>query len=197
MIGMERVLKLLYQQSEFEASLIIKGKRMGSYLLKAQLQMQSTGASFCMVLWSNNHQLLSKIILLIFFPCLHQLIKLFQSKENFKEKVDLGSNWKATWPRMISFFKTIFIFIFKVISIFKIIIRVCKNIFELCGKTSKFLPKRCLFIFCTFYLNKEELIQQVCLKDIQKITFFNSTLHKTKKQTKRSKNIIQLHHYNF
>ena len=32
-----------------------------------------------------------------------------------------------------------------------------------CGKTSKFLPKRCLFIFCIFYLNEDELNQQVCL----------------------------------
>ena len=29
--------------------------------------------------------------------------------------------------------------------------------------TSSFLPKRCLFIFCIFYLNEKELNQQVCL----------------------------------
>ena len=34
-----------------EGFVIIKGKRMGSYHLKAQLQMQSTGASFCIFLY--------------------------------------------------------------------------------------------------------------------------------------------------
>ena len=54
----------------------------------------------------------------------------------------------------------------KVIFIFMIIIRVCKKIFVFCacGKTSKFLPKRCFFIFGIFHLKKEELIQPVCLK---------------------------------
>ena len=37
---------------------------------------------------------------------------------------------------------------FRVTSIFKIIIRICMKNIEFCGKTSKFLPKRCLFIFC-------------------------------------------------
>ena len=45
---------------------------------------------------------------------------------------------------------------FKVISILKIIIRICKKIYELCGNTSKFVPKRYLFIFGNFYLNKDE-----------------------------------------
>ena len=53
---------------------------------------------------------------------------------------------------------------FKVISVFKIITRICKKIFEFCGKRYKFLPKRCLLIICIFYLNKVELIQQVCSK---------------------------------
>ena len=53
---------------------------------------------------------------------------------------------------------------FKVISVFKIIIGIYKKIFEFRGKTSKFLPKRYPFIFCIFYLNKEELIQQAYLK---------------------------------
>ena len=73
---------------------------MGSYLLKAQFQMQSTGASFCMFLWSNN-QLWSKTLLPAYiFPCLNQLIRLFRSKENFKKKVYSDSNWKAAWLRM-------------------------------------------------------------------------------------------------
>ena len=52
---------------------------------------------------------------------------------------------------------------FKVTSIFKIAIKICKKTFEFCGKISTFLPKRCLFILCIFYLKKEELIQLVCL----------------------------------
>ena len=52
---------------------------------------------------------------------------------------------------------------FRVTSIFKIIIRICMKNVEFCRKTSKFLPKRCLFIFCIFYLNEKELNQQVCL----------------------------------
>ena len=71
---------------------------MGSYLLKAQLQMQSTGA-FSMFLWSNN-KLLSMLLLAYIFPCLNQLIELFRSKENFKEKVGSDRNRKSTWPRM-------------------------------------------------------------------------------------------------
>ena len=44
----------------------------------------------------------------------------------------------------------------------KIIIRICmKNVEFL--QENMFLPKRCLFIFYHFYLNKRELIQQVCL----------------------------------
>ena len=52
---------------------------------------------------------------------------------------------------------------FRVTSFFKIIIWICKKNVEFCGKISEFLPKRCLFIFCIFYLNEEELNQQVCL----------------------------------
>ena len=55
---------------------------------------------------------------------------------------------------------------FKVTFIFKIIIRVCRKIFVFwaCGKTSKFLAKRCMFIFGIFHLKEEELMQQTCLK---------------------------------
>ena len=52
---------------------------------------------------------------------------------------------------------------FRVTSIFKTIIRICKKNVAFCRKTSKILPKRCLFIFCIFYLNEKELNQQVCL----------------------------------
>ena len=53
---------------------------------------------------------------------------------------------------------------FRVTSVFKIIISICMKNIEFSGKTSKFLSKRCLFIFCIFYLNEKELNQQVCLK---------------------------------
>ena len=52
---------------------------------------------------------------------------------------------------------------FRVTSIFKTIIRICMKNVVFCRKTSKFLPKRCLFIFCIFHLNEKVLNQQVCL----------------------------------
>ena len=78
---------------------------------------------------------------------------------------------------------------FRVTSIFKIIIRICMKNVAFCGKTSKFLPKRCpcLFIFCIFYLNEKELHQQVCLIKYAENKISNSTSHKKKRE--RSKNI--------
>ena len=52
---------------------------------------------------------------------------------------------------------------FRVISIFKIIIRICMRNVEFCRKTSKVLLKGCLFIFCIFYINEKKLNQQACL----------------------------------
>ena len=52
---------------------------------------------------------------------------------------------------------------FRVTSVFKINIRICMKNVEFCKKTSTILPKRCLFIFCIFYLNEKETNQQVCL----------------------------------
>ena len=87
---------------------------------------------------------------------------------------------------------------FRVTSIFKIIIRICMKNVEFCRKTSKFLPKRCLFIFCIFYLNEKEFNQQVCLIKYVENEMSNSTSHRKKKK-ERSKNIIQLqkHFKNF
>ena len=59
-----------------------------------------------------------------------------------------------------------------------------KNV-EFCRKTSKFLPKRCLFIFCIFYLNENELNQQVCLIKYVENEIFNSTSHWKKKERER------------
>ena len=67
---------------------------------------------------------------------------------------------------------------FRVTSIFKIIIRICMKNVEFCRKTSKFLPKRCLFIFCIFYLNEKELNQQVYLIKYEENKISNSTSHK-------------------
>ena len=80
---------------------IIKGKRIGIYHLKAQLQMQSAGALFCVPLWSNN-QLLSKFYYLhTFSPCFNQLvIEFFRSKEDLQKEFDSNNNWKPSWSRM-------------------------------------------------------------------------------------------------
>ena len=55
-----------------------------------------------------------------------------------------------------------------------------KNV-EFCRKTSKFLPKRCLFIFCIFYLNEKELNQQVCLIKYENEIFY-STSHRDRQR---------------
>ena len=88
---------------------------------------------------------------------------------------------------------------FSAIPMFKIIIRICIKNVEICGKTSKCLPKRCLLIFYIFYLNEKELNQQVCLTEYGENQISNSTSHKkkvktkkTKKWKKRSKSIIEL-----
>ena len=67
---------------------------------------------------------------------------------------------------------------FRVTSIFKIIVRICIKKFEFCRKTSKFLPKRCLLIFCSFYLNEKELSQQGCLIKHEENKIFNSNSQK-------------------
>ena len=76
---------------------------------------------------------------------------------------------------------------FRVTSIFKIIIRICMKNVEFCRKTSKFLPKRCLFIFCIFYLNEKELNQQVCLIKYVENEISNSTSYKKKRERERER----------
>ena len=80
---------------------------------------------------------------------------------------------------------------FRVTSILIIIIRICMKDVEFCGKTSKFLPKRCLcpFIFCIFHLNEKELNQQVCLIKYAENEISNCTSHKKERERERSKNI--------
>ena len=74
---------------------------------------------------------------------------------------------------------------FRVTSIFKTIIRIFMENVEFCRKTSKFLPKRCLFIFCIFYLNEKELNQQVCLIKYVENEISNSTSHKKKREEQK------------
>ena len=63
-----------------------------------------------------------------------------------------------------------------------------KNV-EFCRKTSKFLPERCLFIFCSFfYLNEKELNQHICLIKYVENEISNSTSH-THTQKKLQKKI--------
>ena len=71
---------------------------------------------------------------------------------------------------------------FRVTSIFKIIIRICMKNVEFCRKTSKFLPKRCLFIFCIFYLNEKEVNQQVSLIKYVENEISNSTSQKRERE---------------
>ena len=90
----------------------------------------------------------------LYFPCplirwnsSHcHLMELFKSKESCKENSDSNNNWKTAWPGMILEWH-----------LFLIIFSICMKNVEFCVKTSKFLPKRCMFIFCNFCSNKKEL----------------------------------------
>ena len=51
----------------------------------------------------------------------------------------------------------------------------------------KLLLKRYLFILCIFYLNEEELIQQVCLIKFIENEISNSISHKKKREKEKEK----------
>ena len=76
---------------------------------------------------------------------------------------------------------------FRVSSIFKIIIRICKKNLSFVGKRLSFYTKDVRFILCIFYLNEEELIQRLCLTKYIKNEISNSTSHKTKNKRKEKK----------
>ena len=76
---------------------------------------------------------------------------------------------------------------FRVTSTFKIFIRICKRNFDFCGKTSKYLPKRCLFFFIFFHSNEEELIQQVRLTKYIENKISKYTSNKTKNKRRKAK----------
>ena len=83
---------------------------------------------------------------------------------------------------------------FRVTSVFKIIISICMKNIDFCGKTSKFLSKRCLFIFCIFYSNEKQLNQQVCLIKYVENEISDSISHKKKEQKRNrtSKTFLKL-----
>ena len=108
-------------------------------------------------------------------------MELFKNKESRKEKCDSNNNWKTARPRMILEWPLLLG-----------LIRICMKNVEFCGKRSKFLPKRCLFIFCIFYLNEKELNQQVCLIKYVENEISNSTSHKKKRE--RSKLLVTNYH---
>ena len=94
-------------------------------------------------------------------------MELFKRKESFKEKVDSNNNWKTAWPRMILewhlFLRLSLGFVWKMLS----------------------FVRRCLFIFCIFYLNEKELNQQVCLIKYVENEISNSTSYKKTKKKKK------------
>ena len=79
-------------------------------------------------------------------------MELSKTKEAFKEKVDSNNNWKLYGQEW-----------FRVTSIFKVIISICMKNVEFCGKTSKFLSKRCLFISFFFNVKTPEILSLVTL----------------------------------
>ena len=80
---------------------------------------------------------------------------------------------------------------FRVPSIFKIIITICLKNVEFCWKTSKFLPKRCLYLFsfCIFCLIEKELNQQAYLIKYAENEISNSTSEKKERENEEQKHI--------
>ena len=69
--------------------------------------------------------------------------------------------------------------------LFKIITRIFKEMFEICGKPSKFLTKNCLFIFCIFCLIEEELIHLLHLGNMSEMNFFYSASQRIKQREQK------------
>ena len=62
---------------------------------------------------------------------------------------------------------------FRVTSIFKVIIRICMKNVEFCGKTSKFLSKRCSFPVYFFNSKTDEILSLVIYTSLLIITIFH------------------------
>ena len=99
-------------------------------------------------------------------------MELFQGKESSKEKVDLNNN-SETHDQII----------------IRIIIRISKKNVEFCGgKHLSFYPKGVCSISVFFYLNEEELGQQVCLiKYVDNETSYSSIPLAKKKEKGRER----------
>ena len=161
--------------------------RIRSYLLKEQLQLQFTEHHFVYFYevmincYPNFITCLYFSLALIRWNSSHcQLMELFKSKENFKEKVDLGNNWKTAWPRIILEWHP---FLRLSLGLSRL------SILSFAGKHLIFYPKKCLFIFCIFYSN-EEITQQVCLIKYIENDISDSNSHKKKKKKKRGAKLL-------
>ena len=99
-------------------------------------------------------------------------MELFQGKESSKEKVDLNNN-SETHDQII----------------IRIIIRISKKNVEFCGgKHLSFYPKGVCSFSVFFYLNEEELGQQVCLiKYVDNETSYSSIPLAKKKEKGRER----------
>ena len=147
----------------------IKSKRMRSYLLKAKLQMQSVGILFyifCEVIINCHPSFITCLYFLLASIRSHsghqQLMELFKSKENFKKILIKGKlkNCMANDDFRVNSSPAHLYAIRRRRNCSGDEVVLEWHLFLIfCGKTFRFLLKRCLFIFCIFYLNEEELIQ--------------------------------------
>ena len=78
--------------------------------------------------------------------------------------------------------------------LFKVIVRIYQKMLEFCGKSSKFLTKSCLLIFCIFF-NWGGVNPSITSEEIYRKSTF--TLPHKKTKNKRSKTIIQFHNHHF
>ena len=85
---------------------------------------------------------------------------------------------------------------FRLTSVFKIVLKICKKNVEFRGKTCTFSPKRSPIISRIFYINKEEWNQQVCLIKYVENEISNSKFHKNKNEREEQKK-IQLENFHF
>ena len=88
-------------------------------------------------------------------------MELWKSKESFMEKVNSNNTWKMLLDWSL---------------FFKIIIRISKKKLSYVENFQIYTQKMSVH-FLYFYLNKDELIQQVCLRKYIENEIFNSTSH--------------------
>lgn len=164
--------------------MIIKTTTARSYLLQAQLQMQFTGASFCILLWSN-YQLLSKFyyFLILSFSWDQTVAstnsRYVRAKEVSKEKLIQIINWKAAWRRMSLQWHLLF----------KIIIRIYKKV--LWENIEIVIQKLCvsfLYFLCKWRgVNPTSMSKNIILNQP----------HTKQKTEEKEQKYIQLHNHHF